>query len=307
MNLARPENNETFRDRRQSLRCGLLVSGGLGLDALRFLFERCDIQFVFTNRGSEEIVAFCESNDIEHFVGNPRQGRASSFLKPFETDVVLSINYLFVIERDLIQHPKLVAANIHGSLLPKYRGRTPHVWAIINNESEAGVTVHEIDEGCDTGYILIQKSVPILDEDTGADILQKHQKLYPELIEEFIGKVLAGTLEGTPQDHSQATYFGARCPDDGKIDWNWQRERIKNWIRAQAHPYPGAFFCWQGKRFTVNACRPSELGFASEQPNGAVLSLDPLVVKTPNGALELIDHGFVNQIEQLNSNEIVFE
>src|SRR5690606_11116288 len=96
-------------------------------------------------------------------------------------DVLFSINYLFLIERDVLsQDPRVV--NLHGSLLPKYRGRTPHVWAIINNESHTGVTAHLVDEGCDTGPIILQREVPIEYTDTGATILLKFSSLYPEII-----------------------------------------------------------------------------------------------------------------------------
>jgi methionyl-tRNA formyltransferase len=98
-----------------------------------------------------------------------------------ETDLILSINYLFLLDEEMISKLPL-AINIHGSLLPKYRGRTPHVWSIINGETKTGVTAHIIDADCDTGDIVKQIVVPIEKDDTGATILEKYEKIYPELL-----------------------------------------------------------------------------------------------------------------------------
>src|SRR5690606_22569809 len=137
-----------------------------------------------TDSGSANISNWCEEKQVPCFVGNPRNGKASTFFSKYPVDVLLSVNYLFIIERDLIQHPKKYAFNMHGSLLPKYRGRTPHVWAIINGETQTGVTLHVIDEGCDTGDIVIQEKVKIEHNDTGADILSKFEVLYPLIAKE---------------------------------------------------------------------------------------------------------------------------
>ena len=163
---------------------GVLCSGRLGLHVLRQLFKRRNVIFVCTDKESFEIKNFCLHNKVPVFVGNPRKGRAFSFLKDFKIEVLISVNYLFLIEEDLINVPEKMAFNIHGSLLPKYRGRTPHVWAIINNEKETGITAHKIEAGCDTGAVLEQIVVPISKTDTGASILNKYELLYFPLIEE---------------------------------------------------------------------------------------------------------------------------
>ena len=95
---------------------------------------------MFTDTRSKEIVNFCIKNYIPYFIGNPRNDKAVDFIKKFPTDVILSINYLFIINSDLIKLPRKYAINFHGSLLPKYRGRTPHIWSIINNEKETNVS-----------------------------------------------------------------------------------------------------------------------------------------------------------------------
>src|SRR5690606_38202127 len=116
---------------------------------------------------------------ITLFIGNPRNGRGHAFLKNYSFDVLLSVNYLYLIEEDLIKMPRRFAINLHGSLLPKYRGRTPHVWAIINGEKKTGVTAHLITKGCDEGPIVSQIQIPIEIQDTGNDILNKFKQKYP--------------------------------------------------------------------------------------------------------------------------------
>lgn len=181
------------------------------------------------------------------------------------------------------------AINIHGSLLPKYRGRTPHVWAIINGETETGITAHLIDEEVDQGAILRQLTVKIEAEDTGAMVLQKFHQLYPILVFDLLQDLQNNCLQPRQQDARKAFYFGKRTAADGLIDWNWSRQRIKNWIRAQAHPYPGAFTYFNQQKIYIHKAHFDETGFHQEQPNGFVLDRGPqhLVVKTPNGALRL--------------------
>ena len=269
------------------MKLALFVSGGLGLRVLKHLeLGRAEILCVYTDKKSEDILTLAERRDIPVFVGNPRNQRACEFLEEFEVDLLLSVNYLFIIRSELFQQARL-AVNVHGSMLPKYRGRTPHVWAIINNETSTGITAHVIDQGCDTGDIIRQVQVPIGPKDTGAVVLEKFNELYLPLIDQVIRDFEQGTLRTFTQNHHLATTFGKRTPDDGHINWSWQRERIQNWVRAQAQPYPGAFTLYEGKKVIVDEVTMSELGFKQEDENGKVLRVDPVVVKTPNGALAL--------------------
>ena len=267
----------------------LFVSGGLGFKLLNHLKEsKHSVQCVFTDSNSKGIIDTTNDNQLPIFTGNPRNERAIKFIDAYEIDIILSINYLFLIERSLFSKAKL-AVNIHGSLLPKYRGRTPHVWAIINNESKTGVTAHLIDEGCDTGDIVKQKEVIIDDTDTGADILEKFNKLYVPLVDEILSDFEQGTMRRLSQNNKNATFFGKRTPDDGRINWDWQKERIRNWVRAQAYPYPGAFTYYEGldEKVIIDEVVFSDMGFNETDRNGLIVSLNPICVKTPNGVLEI--------------------
>ena len=267
----------------------LFVSGGLGFNVLDHLKQSKHlIKCVYTDSYSDEIIDIAKDNNLPIFTGNPRNERALRFNDAYEIDIILSINYLFLIERSLFSKAKL-AVNIHGSLLPKYRGRTPHVWAIINNESKTGVTAHLIDDGCDTGDIVKQKEVEINHNDTGADILEKFNKLYVTLVDEILIDFERGSITPMPQNNENATFFGKRTPDDGRINWGWQKERIRNWVRAQAFPYPGAFTYSEGleEKVIIDEVVFSDRGFKETDRNGLIVSLNPICVKTPNGILEL--------------------
>jgi len=171
--------------------------------------------------------------------------------------------------------------------LPKYRGRTPHVWSIINNEKLTGITAHLIDVGCDTGDIIEQFQIIIKNNDTGASILKKFNNKYYPLVESVLNKITTNQLVTVPQDNSKATYFGKRTPDDGLIDWEWQRERIYNWVRAQTFPYPGAFTFYLNNKVIIDWIELDDNGFDSITPNGTIVSKDPIRVKTSNGLVKV--------------------
>lgn len=273
----------------------ICASGNLGLIVLKQLVEKgIDIVCAFTNKHSDEIVDYTEEVGLKAFVGNPREGKGLAWIKDngVEFDNILSINYLFILEGDILRQAKNAAVNFHGSLLPKYRGRTPHVWAIINGEKEAGITAHLMNEECDDGDIVKQLVVPIEYEDTGADILAKYNAIYPGLVMSVVEDLEAGELKHTKQDVTKATYFGKRTPEDGEINWDWQKERIRNWVRAQANPYPGAFTFINGHKITINKVTFADKGFMDTMTNGLVVDIENNTpfVKTQNGVIGLVDY-----------------
>jgi methionyl-tRNA formyltransferase len=269
---------------------GFLASGALGEKCLQAVLGKINICFVLTDRLSDKVIETCIKASIPYWVGNPRNGSCAEFIKQFETDVLLSVNYLFLLDKNLIDYPKRYAINLHGSLLPKYRGRTPHVWAIINNEKETGITAHCISEGCDEGDIIFQQKISIPEEATGSYLLNQFFCQYPVIIDQLVTLIEEDKIVGKKQDETKATYFGKRTAEDGEINWNWQREQIRNWVRAQAKPYPGAFSYYMGKKIVVHKVEYSDLGFHQNDLNGKILKSDEeIIVKTPNGALKLID------------------
>lgn len=142
---------------------------------------------------------------------------------------------------------------------------------------------------CDDGDIVKQLLVPIDDEDTGASLLQKYNEKYPLLVDEVINDLKTGSLLTYKQNAKEATYYSKRVPEDGRINWNWQKERIRNWVRAQAYPYPGAFAYFNGTKIIINKVEYNALGYMDTMPNGTVIAVtkEGPVVKVQNGAILL--------------------
>jgi len=278
---------------------GLLVSGNLGFKVFSDLMDNYVIKFVLTDKGSKSVISLCKKKQIAYYTGNPRTGRGYAAIAYLGCDVLLSVNYLFIIENDLICLPKKIAINFHGSLLPKYRGRTPHVWAIINNEVETGITAHVLDEGCDTGSVIEQRKIKIESTDTGASILEKFNSIYPAFVRDVLQNIQSGSYSLIEQNSIVATYFGKRTPGDGRINWDWQKERLNNWIRAQAKPYPGAFTFYENEKVIIHKIEFSDFGFNFSVPNGQILNIEDSkpIVKTENGCIKLIDFDCNKKLE----------
>jgi methionyl-tRNA formyltransferase len=213
------------------------------------------------------------------------------FVEPYKDAILFSINYLFLFDERTIKlfHYKF---NIHGSLLPKYRGRTPHVWAIINNEKKTGITIHDITLECDAGDVFLQKEIPIKHSDTGASILRKYFFYYPRVVGEFLHLFREKKITGRKQNESLMSYFEKRIPEDGRINWDWQRERIYNWVRALAPSYPGAFCFYKNTKIIINQILFSDHGFFSNTANGTIATVakNSFIIKTQNGCIEVVDY-----------------
>ena len=148
---------------------------------------------------------------------------------------------------------------MHGSLLPKYRGRVPVNWAIINGERETGATLHEMVAKPDAGRIVDQQSVPILPDDTALEVFNKVTVAAEMVLDRSLPNLVAGAAELRPQDLSQGGYFGGRKPEDGRIDWSQAARNVHNLVRAVAPPYPGAFSDIAGVRVRILRTRVEPL------------------------------------------------
>jgi methionyl-tRNA formyltransferase len=144
---------------------------------------------------------------------------------------------------------------MHGSLLPKYRGRVPTNWAVIHGETETGATLHEMAAKPDAGAIIAQTPVPILPDDTAAQVFDKVTVAAEQTLWRVLPALLAGEAPHLPNDLSHGSYYGGRKPEDGRIDWTQPAQQVYNLIRAVAPPYPGAFTDIAGHRFIVAHAR----------------------------------------------------
>lgn len=174
---------------------------------------------------------------------------AMAALKP---DFIFSFYYRAMLSTALLVVPPRGAYNMHGSLLPKYRGRVPINWAILKGETETGATLHEMTEKPDAGRILGQCAVPILPNDIALDVFNKVVIAAELTLHRVLPALLNGTATFTPQDLAQGGYFGARKPEDGIINWHESAQAIHDLVRAVAPPYPGARTTVNGQNLTLN-------------------------------------------------------
>ncbi len=165
--------------------------------------------------------------------------------------IIYSFYYRYLIPGELLRLAPLGAYNLHGSLLPNYRGRAPVNWMIVNGEREGGVTLHHMVARADAGDIVAQRALAIADDDTALTLYRKLVPLGVELIREFHPLIVAGRAPRRPQDLTQGSYYGRRGPEDGRIDWRWPARRIVNLVRAVTHPYPGAFCFIAGRKLLI--------------------------------------------------------
>ncbi len=203
-------------------------------------------------------------------------------------DLILSVYYRNMISAKILGLAPLGAFNLHGSLLPKYRGRAPINWAVLHGEPRIGMTLHRMVRAPDAGAIVDQEGVAIGPRDTAEQAFRKVLPCARRLLERQIDALLAGTAKETPQDDSQATYFGGRKPEDGRIAWTQTSRQIFNLIRAVTDPYPGAFTDVGATRLMIWWAEPDSPATRGRRGRpGEILSLAPLVVATGDGALEL--------------------
>jgi methionyl-tRNA formyltransferase len=156
---------------------------------------------------------------------------------------------------------------MHGSLLPKYRGRVPINWAVLHGETETGATLHEMAAKPDAGAIIAQTSVPILPDDTAYEVFGKVVVAAEQTLWNVLPAMLAGKTPKLPNDISKGSYFGGRKPEDGRIDWSQPAQAVYNLHRAVAPPYPGAWTVVNGKTFVIGKARISALP-KSDLPQG---------------------------------------
>lgn len=156
-------------------------------------------------------------------------------------DFLFSFYYRNMLAPELLGAARRGAYNMHGSLLPKYRGRVPVNWAVIKGERETGATLHEMLAKPDAGGIVDQEAVPIGPEDTAAEVFEKVTQAAARVLARALPGLIAGTARAKPQDLSLGSYFGGRKPEDGRIDWTKSAREVHDLVRGVAPPYPGAF------------------------------------------------------------------
>ena len=173
-------------------------------------------------------------------------------------DIIFSFYYRFMISKDILSIPPYGAYNLHGSLLPKYRGRCPVNWVIIKGEKETGITLHEMVEKPDAGAIVAQRRIVIEGADTALTLFHKIEAEAEKLLDECLPEMYTGIIRKVSQDLSKGSYYGGRKPEDGRIAWHRSAREIYNLIRGVTRPYPGAFGHLEGQKILFWWAVPQE-------------------------------------------------
>lgn len=202
-------------------------------------------------------------------------------------ELVFSFYLRQILKPALLAIPSRGALNLHGSLLPQYRGRCPVNWVLVHGETETGVTLHYMEPKPDTGDIVAQRHVAITDDDTARTLNRKLGDAARALVRETFPTLLGGTAPRIPQDHARATTFRGRRPADGLLAWRHPARELYNLVRAVTHPYPGAFTTWAGTKLLVWKATPVDAPANGEPGRVAALTPDGIVVATGRGGLRL--------------------
>ncbi|MCA6928702.1 bifunctional UDP-4-amino-4-deoxy-L-arabinose formyltransferase/UDP-glucuronic acid oxidase ArnA [Pectobacterium versatile] len=266
--------------------------GCVGLEALKL--AGYEIQAVFTHSdapgenhfygsvakaAAEMDVPVFAPEDINHPLWVNR-------IRELAPDVIFSFYYRTLLSDDILQLPAFGAFNLHGSLLPRYRGRAPVNWVLVNGETQTGVTLHKMVSRADAGDIVAQSVVAIDDDDTALTLHGKCRTAAAALLAQQLPLIRSREITLTLQDESRASYFGRRTAADGLIDWHKSAREINNLIRAVTEPYPGAFTFLGERNVTIWRARVVKDKIGGEP--GAIISTSPLVVACGEDALEIV-------------------
>jgi methionyl-tRNA formyltransferase len=245
---ARPQRAVVFAYHSMGVRA-LSALLGLGLEVPLLLSHEDDPE---ENRWFESV------RDLAGWAGvpciapaDPNDPDVLDAVRACAPDWIFSFYYRRLLGPDLLSVPVKGAYNLHGSLLPRYRGRVPVNWAVLHGERETGVSLHRMVEKPDAGALVDQEAVAILPNDTAHTVFQKLICAAERLLLRTVPLMIAGRHVETPQDLSAGSYFGGRRPEDGRVDWDASAWEVHNLIRAVAPPYPGAFTDIGGRRLDI--------------------------------------------------------
>lgn len=247
----------------------------------------------------QSVFEFAAQKGLARLRGRAKDTPVLDAVTAFAPDLIWITDYRYLLPSSLLALSHGRAINLHPSLLPKYRGRAPVNWALINNEKTVGLTAHVIDEGMDTGNIAYQLGLEVAPDDTIGDVLEGLYPLYRRITRETVREIYKGTLSLTPQDHAAASTFPARKPADGLVDWTRPADDIHNLIRAVTRPYPGAFSYFQNCPEPVHFWKSQvSAGTAQTAPPGTLLDRSDrgLLVQSGDGAVLITDYSVAHNL-----------
>ena len=270
----------------------VLAYHNIGCTGIKALLKNgFDIKAVFTHKDDpEENIWFDSVAELaarEHIpvyapddINHPLWVEKIRDLAP---EILFSFYYRNLVRSPILDIPAKGCLNLHGSLLPCYRGRVPINWALINGEKKTGVTLHYMTTRPDDGDIVSQAEIDISEKDTAVTLHEKAAAAAGEMLDEILPSLKADSAPRIPQDHSEASYYGGRKPSDGEINWDVPAHRIRNLVRAVTRPFPGAFSHMGDRKCLFWAVSEVE-GDDGAKP-GTVISVAPLVIACKTGAV----------------------
>ncbi|MCB1056141.1 MAG: formyltransferase [Acidobacteria bacterium] len=266
--------------------------GCVGFDAL--LRHGFDVVAVLSHRDDphEEIwweslaERAAERGVAVHFPESMKDPAVHDLIAGYRPDFLFSFYFRYMIPPAILELAPRGALNLHGSLLPRLRGRAPVNWALVEGEEQTGVSLHYMVAKPDAGDLVDQEAVPIALHDTAFSLYAKLEDAAATVLDRALPALREGTAEARPLDLAAGSYRGGRRPDDGLVDWSSSARRIYDLVRAVTHPYPGAFTYLDGQKLFVWWA----LAGAGAGTPGEILSvdLDGVVVAAGDGAVRLI-------------------
>lgn len=220
----------------------------------------------------DSVASLCHEEGIPFTVDTPDNTALFEQVRNARPDFIFSFYYRHLLPAQLLCLAPEGAYNMHGSLLPKYRGRAPVNWAILHGETETGTTLHEMTAKPDAGAIVAQSAVPILPDDTAFEVFGKVVVAAEQALWHALPAMLIGKTPRRENDLSQGSYFGARTPEDGRIDWSRSAQDVYNLHRAVAPPYPGAWTTIGERVFVIGKARLEGDLEAPMQPGLAIVN-----------------------------------
>ncbi|HEX3748408.1 MAG TPA: methionyl-tRNA formyltransferase [Bryobacteraceae bacterium] len=214
-----------------------------------------------------------------------RRPEGVEYLRAIPVDAMVVVGYGQIIPRSIIDMAPLGIINVHGSLLPRYRGAGPIQWAILNGETRTGITTMRIDAGLDTGDMLLKAETAIGSDETAGELGQRLAVLGADLLVETLAGLEAGRILPQKQDNALATYAPLLKKEDGRIDWTRDAQAIHNQVRG-LQPWPGAETSFRGLALHIWRSR---MAASSAGAPGSFASVKPPVVRCGTGALELVE------------------
>lgn len=279
------------------MRAVVLAYHNIGCEGIQALLRNgFEIAGVFTHRDDpqeniwfDSVAELAASKQIPVFA--PEDVNHPLWVKRIESmspDILFSFYYRHLVRSPILAIPPSGCLNLHGSLLPRYRGRCPVNWVLINGEKQTGVTLHHMTPRPDDGDVVCQEAVEISDQDTARSLHDKLARATSMMLDEILPRIAAGTAPRSPQDPEKAAYYGGRGPEDGEIDWAQTATRVRDLVRAVTRPYPGAFSHVGDRKCII--WQATEVEGNGQGGPGAILCVDPLIIRCAQRAVR-VDFG----------------